>query len=131
MKEYHTSLSITPEQKISFKKSGIQDRVIHKLKKGQFPIQAECDLHGLTLLEAEHELVNLLRKCGQQHLTSVQIIHGKGHGSSNPLPLLKNFVCEWLKSQEPVLAFSSAKPSDGGAGALYVLLKSAGRIQRR
>ncbi|MBI4356385.1 MAG: Smr/MutS family protein [Gammaproteobacteria bacterium] len=125
MKEYHTQspLSITAEQKLLFKKSGIQNRVFDKLKKGQFPIQEECDLHGLTTIEAERLLTVFLNDCFRQHLYCVRIIHGKGHGSLNQLPILKNFVCEWLKQKELVLAFSSAKPNDGGAGALYVLLK--------
>ncbi len=50
-------------------------------------------------------------------------MHGKGHGSLHKLPVLKTKVQGWLRQRDEVLAFCSARPVDGGTGAVYVLLK--------
>lgn len=104
--------------------SGIQQRTLKKLRRGQFPLAAECDLHGMTVAEARPHLTDFLLRARRHHQTCVRIIHGKGLGSKQKIPVLKNKVNKWLRQREEVLAFCTARPVDGGAGAVYVLLKA-------
>lgn len=103
-------------------RSGIQKRVLRRLRRGQYAMQAEIDLHGLTRAEAARDLSAFLADCRTRGLTGVRIIHGKGRRSSNEGPVLKPAVAGWLRRRNDVLAFCSARPADGGSGALYVLL---------
>lgn len=72
-------------------------------------------------------LAAFLNRCMLEDRRCVRIIHGKGHGSKNRLPVLKNKVRHWLMQREDVLAFCQARTVDGGAGAVVVLLKSSSR----
>ena len=101
---------------------GLQRRVLRRLRRGQFAIQAELDLHGMTRPEARVALDTFLRECRDRGAGCVRIIHGKGRRSSNEGPILKPAVAGWLRRRAEVLAFCSARPVDGGGGALYVLL---------
>lgn len=102
---------------------GLQHQVLRKLRKGHYSIGAELDLHGYTVAEARQALGAFLEHCLHQNFRCVRIIHGKGNGSLNRLPVLKGKVNHWLRQRDEVLAFASARPADGGTGALYVLLK--------
>src|SRR5512139_398925 len=104
---------------------GLQHQVLKKLRRGHYSVGAELDLHGLTVTEARQALSAFLEHCLQHNLRCVRIIHGKGNGSLNRLPVLKGKVNHWLRQRDEVLAFASARPADGGTGALYVLLKRA------
>ena len=83
------------------------------------PIIASLDLHGLSVAQAKKTLINFLNKHPKK---AVHIIHGKDN-RYNTHPILKNHVNHWLKQLPGVIAFHSATTSDGGSGALYVLLK--------
>jgi DNA-nicking Smr family endonuclease len=104
---------------------GLQHQVLKKLRRGHYSVGAELDLHGYTVTEARQALSAFLEQCLQKNLRCVRIIHGKGNGSLNRLPVLKGKVNHWLRQRDEVLAFTSARPADGGTGALYVLLKRA------
>jgi len=106
-----------------FIRPGIQSKVQRKLRRGEYSIQAELDLHGYTVAEARKAISQFLPDCRKQNSRYVRIIHGKGLGSFQKLPVLKTHVAHWLKQRDEVLAFCSARPSDGGTGAVYVLLK--------
>ncbi|MFQ5469020.1 MAG: Smr/MutS family protein [Gammaproteobacteria bacterium] len=106
-----------------FSRSGLQNTLLRKLRRGQFSIQAELDLHGMTVNIAKQELLSFLANCKKNHYRCVRIIHGKGLGSPNQLPKIKNSINRWLRQIDDVLAFSSARPADGGTGAVYVLIK--------
>lgn len=110
--------------RLSFKRPGIQDKLFHRLRRGQLSIEWELDLHGHTLADARLALERFLRQCRQEKLRCVRIIHGKGRGSATGKPVLKNELNTWLRRQPAVLAFCSAPAGDGGAGAVYVLLKT-------
>jgi len=103
---------------------GIQRRVLRRLRRGQYAMQAELDLHGLTRREAAAHLGEFLADCHRRGFTGVRIIHGKGRRSANEGPVLKPAVAGWLRRRADVMAFCSARPVDGGGGALYVLLRS-------
>lgn len=110
---------------ISYARPGVQNTVLRKLRKGSFAIQAELDLHGYTVEEARLETAAFLLSCAADSLRCVRIIHGKsGHVPGQP-PRLKNMLARWLPARNQVLAICSARPEDGGTGAVYVLLRKA------
>lgn len=110
-------------EELGFARPGLQHRTLKRLRRGQHAVQAECDLHGLTVVEARQTLSAFLHECQAQGLGCVRIIHGKGHGSHQRIPILKSKIGGWLRQRDEVLAFCSARPADGGTGAVYVLLK--------
>jgi DNA-nicking Smr family endonuclease len=114
---------VTVEEELLFRRAGIQHSVIRKLKRGYYSIEAELDLHGLIVTEARAAVATFLYDCYEYGCICACIIHGKGYGANNPYPILKNKLNNWLQQHENVLAFCSAKPEDGGTGAVYVLLK--------
>jgi DNA-nicking Smr family endonuclease len=107
-----------------FQRPGISRSVLRKLRRGQFSVQSELDLHGLTVTEAHAELSAFLGRCSARGMVCVRIIHGKGRRSPGKMPILKPRVFAWLSKWDDVAAFCSARPVDGGTGALYVLLKN-------
>ena len=115
---------IQPGDSLSFCRPGIQKSIYRKLKKGQYSIGAELDLHGMTIAEAQAALSQFINAVRKENIRCVRIIHGKGFRSSNSGPRLKPMVNQWLRQRNEILAFSSARPIDGGTGAVYVLLKS-------
>lgn len=110
-------------EELVFCRRGIQQKTFRKLRRGELALGAELDLHGKTVDEARTEIASFLPQCRQQGLRCIRIIHGKGHGSFNKQPVLKTYVNHWLRQRDDVLAFCSARPADGGTGAVYLLLK--------
>jgi len=108
-----------------FKRDGIQHKVMKKLRQGRYRIDAELDLHGLTVDQAREALAQFLNECQQHNSRALRIIHGKGLGSAHKGPVLKNSINKWLPQRQEVLAFCSAMPADGGTGAVYVLLRKS------
>ncbi len=115
------SLLDTDEQ-LSFRRPGIGPDVVRRLRKGEWTIKAQIDLHGLRVDEARSALVEFLQQATRNDQRCVRVIHGKGLGSLNREPVLKGKVLKWLVQRRDVLAFCQARPNDGGAGALLVLL---------
>ena len=110
-----------------YQRPGVQRSVMRKLRRGQFAVQAELDLHGMTVAEAKAALVAFLQRCVGSRVCCVRVVHGKGHRSPGREPVLKPKVAHWLTQVEDVAAYVSARPVDGGTGALYVLLMRRGR----
>ncbi|MCK5640173.1 MAG: Smr/MutS family protein [Gammaproteobacteria bacterium] len=106
-----------------FARPGLQHSVQRKLRRGQYSIEAELDLHGMKVVEARQVMSDFLKHCRAQKMHCVRVIHGKGNSSADKRPVLKNKVNQWLRHHEEILAFSSARPADGGTGAIYVLLR--------
>jgi len=113
-------------EELLFVRNGIQQRTLKKLRRGEFSIEAELDLHGRTKLEAREAIIEFLYFCHSHSLRCVRIIHGKGHGSLGKRPILKQYVNHWLRQRDDILAFCSARQVDGGTGAIYVLLRRKG-----
>lgn len=109
--------------RLEFHREGIPRMVLTKLRRGRFRIEAEIDLHGMTAGEAMTELMDFLHESHQRGLRCVRIIHGKGLRSGNAGPVLKAHVAGWLTQCDEVLAYVSARSTDGGTGAVYVLLR--------
>ncbi|MCX7068627.1 MAG: Smr/MutS family protein [Methylococcales bacterium] len=111
------------EDSLSFLKSGLQHKVLKKLRTGFFGLDADIDLHGLSSDEAKRQLLNFLHRCVEDGCRCVHIVHGKGHRSPDQHPILKNNINLWLRQHKDVQAFCSASPKDGGTGAVFVLLQ--------
>jgi len=121
----HDTADIEVGDELSFSRNGVQNSVIRKLRRGQYRVEAELDLHRLTANQAQKALLEFIIHCKRRHLRCVRIIHGKGLGSKDQRPVLKGRVNQWLQQWDDVLAFSSARPCDGGTGATYVLLRKS------
>ena len=108
---------------MSYYRPGIQLKVFRKLRAGQYRTAAELDLHGLNALQAKQMMLAFLHTIQPGMGDCVRIIHGKGNRSDHRGPVLKTKINHWLRQHDRVLAFHSARPVDGGTGAVYVLLR--------
>lgn len=110
---------------LNYAAPGVGPDVVKRMRKGYWPIQDEIDLHGLRRDEARDGIGAFLRKAALRNFRCVRVIHGKGFGSKSQEPVLKSMVHSWLVQKDEVVAFCAARPSDGGDGALIVLLRAA------
>lgn len=120
--EYDAAELETGEE-LLYTRPGVQQRVLRRFRRGQYAIEAELDLHGRVVAEARELVSDFLRQAQVSGKRVVRIIHGKGLSSEGKMPVLKGKVNSWLRQKDAVLAFCSARPNDGGTGAVYVLLK--------
>lgn len=110
-------------EELYYRQEGVRQTVLRKLRRGQFQVGAALDLHGMTVTTAREALGEFLRRARRDSLGCVRIVHGKGNGSRQRGPVLKQKINHWLRQRNEVLAFCSARPMDGGTGAIYVLLR--------
>jgi DNA-nicking Smr family endonuclease len=121
--EFDPEALLDTDESLSFCRPGVRGDVVKKLRSGTWIVQAQLDLHGLRSDEAREALGAFLREAVKQGLRCVRVIHGKGLGSIGREPVLKGKVRRWLAQKEEVIAFCQARPHDGGAGAVVVLLQ--------
>ena len=110
------------DETLSFRRPEISLEVVRKLRRGHWALQAQIDLHGLRRDQAREALGTFIHDSARRGMRCVRVVHGKGNGSPGREPVLKTRVRRWLVQKQEVLAFVQARPSDGGAGALMVLL---------
>jgi len=122
--EFNADTLLDTDETLSFSRNGIGPDVVRRLRRGHWVIQAQLDLHGLRRDEAREALADFLRSAMRRGLRCVRVIHGKGLGSVNKEPVLKNKVRNWLVQKDEVIAFCQARAADGGSGAVIVLLKA-------
>lgn len=106
--------------------TGVDRGLVRRLRAGDFAYQSHLDLHGMTAEEARGAVDRFLTTAQQRGQRCVLIVHGRGLNSKDQVPVLKTRLATWLARgswARLVLAFTSARPCDGGAGALYVLLR--------
>jgi DNA-nicking Smr family endonuclease len=115
-------LDVESGEELRFRRDGVQESVLRRLKQGEFAVRDEIDLHGMTQDEARVALAAFLSEAVAHRRRCVRVIHGKGRGSGQRGPVLKSAVNRWLRRHGAVRAFCSARRNDGGTGALYVLL---------
>jgi DNA-nicking Smr family endonuclease len=108
---------------LSFRRPHVPESVLMKLRRGEFAVDAEIDLHGMNAAEAKAALREFVGAAIERHMSCVRVIHGKGRRSGPRGPVLKNIVSHWLQRANDVVAFGSARAVDGGSGATYVLLR--------
>jgi len=116
--------AVTGDEVLSFQHAGVRSQVIRRLRRGLYPIDDELDLHGLSQTAARNQLAEFIARSRDAGCRCVRIIHGKGYRSGARGPVLKTAVNLWLRRHMDVMAFVSARAIDGGAGAMYVLLRS-------
>ncbi len=118
----HSSAPLEAGDVASYRRDALPPRMFQRLKRGQYSVQDELDLHGASMAQAEHLLREFLLDAHAHDHGCVRIIHGKGLQSDGGAPVLKNLVDRLLRQRNDVLAFHSAPPAQGGTGAVLVLL---------
>lgn len=121
--EFDATTLLDVDDAMSYRRPGIGLDVTRRLRKGEWSIQREIDLHGLRRDDAREALSAFVREAHRQGLRCLRVVHGKGLGSPGRVPVLKSRVQAWLIQKNEVLAFVQARADEGGAGALVVLLK--------
>ncbi|GDY38513.1 hypothetical protein ACINB_44050 [Acidovorax sp. NB1] len=121
--DFDVSTLLDTDDQLSFRRPGIGVEITRRLRAGHWSIQRQLDLHGLRVDEAREALGDFIRHAHKTGLRCVRVVHGKGLGSPGKSPVLKSRVQRWLVQKNEVLAFVQARPMDGGAGALVVLLQ--------
>jgi DNA-nicking Smr family endonuclease len=114
-------------EELVFLRPGLPRLLLRRLKRGEWAVQDELDLHGMRSDAARTALSEFMSTALKGGLRCVRVIHGKGTRSMNGEPVLKRKAGNWLAQRDEVLAFVQARPEDGGGGAVLVLLKSKGR----
>ena len=114
--------SVSGGDELVFRRPGVQPAVVRNLRRGLYRVEAEFDLHGLNVVQAKAALTEFLSQALDRDVRCVRIVHGKGLRSGHRGPVLKNVISNVLRRIVTVVAFVSARPVDGGTGALYVLL---------
>ena len=115
-------LEIETGDELAWRRPGVSESTLRRLRKGQIARLAELDLHGMTQAEARLALNGFLAESRTFGALCVRVVHGKGRGSGARGPVLKAAVNRWLRRTGSVRAFCSARRTDGGTGAVYVLL---------
>ncbi|MEI8324810.1 MAG: Smr/MutS family protein [Betaproteobacteria bacterium] len=121
--EFDGSSLLDTDTDLSYAQAGLSAEVTRKLRRGVWAVQAELDLHGLRTEDAREALAQFVRDAHKRGLRCVRVVHGKGLGSPGKTPVLKSRVHSWLMQKSQVLAYVQARPAQGGAGALLVLLQ--------
>jgi DNA-nicking Smr family endonuclease len=109
-------------EELLYRRDGVQETVFRKLRSGQYRVEAELDLHGLTVDQAGQALSEFVAAALVAQYRVLRIVHGKGRRSGHRGPVLKRLVNGYLRRVDAVLAFASAREVDGGVGASLVLL---------
>jgi DNA-nicking Smr family endonuclease len=120
--EFDVETLLDTDETLSFRRPGMGPDVVRKLRRGNWSIQRQLDLHGFRREDAREALAAFIREANKAGLRCVRVVHGKGLGSPGKTPVLKGRVQSWLIQKQEVLAFVQARPAEGGAGALVVLL---------
>lgn len=110
-------------EELVYRKPHVRPGDLRRLRRGAFTVSDEIDLHGLNAEDARNALAEFLLESVDMRRRCVRVIHGKGLRSGPGGPVIKRRIGRWLRRRDEVLAFCSARPVDGGTGAVYVLLK--------
>ncbi len=112
-------------EELTYLRDGLSRQVLRRLRRGHWVVQDHLDLHGMNRIEAALQVPEFLAACMRRGLRCVRIVHGRGVGSKNREPVLKNLLGKWLPRRDDVLAYCQAPAAHGGSGALLVLLKAS------
>ena len=120
--ESDETVSYESGDELKFLRSGFSTRLLKKLRRGDYAIQDELDLHGLVTAEAKQQTHGFINECAADGVRAVRIVHGKGRNSPGRVPVIKNMLIGWLSKNQHVIGVVSTPANDGGSGAVYVLL---------
>jgi DNA-nicking Smr family endonuclease len=112
-------------EELLFRRDGLSQLHIRKLRRGHWKIQDHLDLHGHTAAEARILTAAFLAHALRNGLRCVRIVHGKGLSSPNREPVLKKKLSGWLAQRDEVMAYCQAPQTEGGGGAVLVLLRGS------
>jgi DNA-nicking Smr family endonuclease len=115
-------LAVETGDELAYRRSGVAETVVRRLRRGDYRVDREIDLHGLNARDAHAALNTFLASAIAMNARCVRIVHGKGRRSGPRGPVLKDMVSKLLRKTAAVVAYASARPADGGTGALYALL---------
>jgi DNA-nicking Smr family endonuclease len=110
-------------EELSYLRDGYPPKLLRQLKRGQFSVQDDIDLHQMNAAAAQATIADFLAEAHHHGLRCVRIVHGKGLRSKAAGPVLKVLTDRLLRRRDDVIAFASARPMQGGTGAVVVLLK--------
>jgi DNA-nicking Smr family endonuclease len=110
-------------EELGYLRDGYPPKLLRQLKRGQFSVQDDLDLHQMNAAAAQASIIAFLAEAKQHGLRCVRIVHGKGLRSKAAGPVLKGLTDRMLRRRDDVVAFASARPALGGTGAVVVLLK--------
>ncbi len=114
-------LGLASGEVLTHLQDGYPPKLLRQLRRGQFVVEAELDLHHLRIPQARALLGSFLAQCGRERRRCVRIVHGKGKASDQG-SVMKALTDRVLRQRADVLGFTSARPQDGGTGAVMVLL---------
>ncbi len=115
-----TASGATSGEALNFLQNGYPPRLLKQLRRGQFRIEDEIDLHHLRVTEAKQVLAEFFAAARNHRRRCLRIVHGKGRSGEG---ILKSLVDGWLRQRSEVIGFVSARPAEGGTGAVLILLK--------
>ena len=127
--EHPLDSTLESGDELIYLRRGLAKNVMRKLRRGQWVVQDEIDLHGMRSEPARELLVGFLNQAMRKGYRCVRVVHGKGHRSPNREPVLKRKMAHWLQQRDEVLAYCPAPAADGGSGATVVLLKPSSKAK--
>jgi DNA-nicking Smr family endonuclease len=111
----------------SFLRSGLPRTLLRDLRRGRWSIQDHVDLHGMNRHEAHEQVALFIAESLAAGKRCLRIVHGRGHGSPGREAILRQWSRSGSAAARRCWHFCHAPPSDGGDGALWVLLKAGGK----
>ncbi|MFI8416674.1 DNA endonuclease SmrA [Serratia sp. NPDC078593] len=123
-------LTIVPRDvPLEFKREGIQQGVLDKLRHGRYAPQASLNLLKRPIEICRQELFRFIVTAEKANLRSLLIVHGRGREDESHANIVRSYVAKWLVQLEQVQAFCRALPYDGGDGACYVTLRKSAQAK--
>jgi len=116
--------SLEVGEELAYLRDGYPAKLLRQLKRGQFSVQDDLDLHQMNAAAAQASIIAFLAEARRAGIRCVRIIHGKGLRSKAAGPVLKALTDRLLRRRDDVIAFASARPALGGTGAVVVLLRN-------
>lgn len=115
---------------LEFKREGLQQGVLDKLRRGKYGHQVSLNLRGQSVEQCRQQLFVFIRKAAEEGARNLLIIHGKGRGPQSHSNIVRSYLARWLVEFDEVQAFCPALPHDGGTGACYVTLRKSAQAKR-
>ncbi|WP_312947284.1 DNA endonuclease SmrA [Superficieibacter sp.] len=119
-------LDIVPlETPLEFKREGLQNGVLEKLRLGKYGQQASLNLLRQPVEQCRQKLFAFITGASRQGLRNLLIVHGKGRDDNAHANIIRSYLARWLTEFNDVQAFCVAAPHHGGSGACYVALRKS------